>query len=750
MKKNVLLLLTLLSCSLSYAQTWIGNSHIVFNGTWYKGTNNSSSHPSFHGANLTTTKDIAINGEVQVYPKTNYWPELWYKLDSESSKMAIYLDTRKSDSGNNSVHQAASAGTISINGLTVGTHTIQIWFAVPTKSGASYPNDYIFDNNSSGNSGKNYVATFTVALPASPSAVAVSGSALSWKKNTESSNVMVVKVSDTAWNPTRGNSYAIGTNGVVYKGSETTCTLFESGIYKVYSVNNDKYYSNGVTIAYFDESSNIDNSNLSGTINNTYFKYEPKGDVWDFISLPFEVSNVKWADGTALTLGTDYWIANYNGEARATTGFGWEYNNLSNLKGGYAIWVDTEAADAPDSDAIVIRAKKPANWSDIYVYMWITGENGSFYQMAHQSGDWYQYAFNGFSTINILFASNTDFSNQTADIKDIKESKCFSVSSGNYTEEPCPVQEKSYLIFEGAGNNITNPNTVTAEYHSGAQAIDNGWVLLGSPLYAPAKFSASNEQKCYIWNGADYDIEVDDVVSIPPFTSFFVKMFDGSHNSLAFSSANLAPAANQTVSEKLTIRLNDNYKTVIRFNDAALMDYDNLYDAPYMPSLIENAPQIYTFKSNYKLGINTVSGTTDIHLGVHTPNTGEYTFSWDNQLFGCHVYLIDKLEEKTIDMSLESSYTFTTHSTGNIDDRFTVGVLRITTGLPQLEGNVKIYSDNHAIAIDGLKEPTAVSIYDLTGRMIVNRIASDSFRVKLQQGVYVVSVGEKRVKIINN
>ncbi len=113
-----------------------------------------------------------------------------------------------------------------------------------------------------GASGSNTVTVSAINDPASQTAT-VSGTLplsaidLSWAKNAQGNNVMVVrKLSSASWTePTQGTAYSagntIGAGTVVYNGSDTSATA--SGLadnttydFKFYAVNND-YYSAGVT-----------------------------------------------------------------------------------------------------------------------------------------------------------------------------------------------------------------------------------------------------------------------------------------------------------------------------------------------------------------------------------------------------------------------------------------------------------------------------------------------------------------------
>jgi hypothetical protein len=117
---------------------------------WYTGSN-SYLQPGgkFQGANLgNVTDNFILGGQLEVYKPQTTIAKMAYKIDS-GSQVDIEMPY-KAASGNNSKHEGE--GTVSIAGLSPGTHTIEVWFR-HTASGTS-----VYDNNG----GPNYKATFTI------------------------------------------------------------------------------------------------------------------------------------------------------------------------------------------------------------------------------------------------------------------------------------------------------------------------------------------------------------------------------------------------------------------------------------------------------------------------------------------------------------------------------------------------------------------------------------------------------------
>jgi len=690
--------------------------------------------------------------------------------------------------------------------------------------------------------------TVTVAPIPAPQNVNTVVTTLSWTKNLRGDtsapfNTVVFKVptSNASWDPTPGIAPSSQSSGyaVEYFGSGSSVTITpQSGfVYKIYT-ENWSYYSAGVqetldNIKVFDKTTNTTSG--GGAFDKLYYKYEPKtgsghftgpqgnqifvSDVannWDFISLPFDVTNIIGGDGSAITLGTtsyndaaDVWLMPFNEALRANTGSGFPATAQAGTQlmqsksftapGGIAIWVDPE---------IIVRAKVPNWWLDgadingttrdgVYIYRWdgkypnlplwknwsdigIQGkllkleadpnEPGWFISpvafsepfefLLHNGTEWNDPDLSFIRAINPKDNQSpnlTIFKSTSYDLTDGAGGSGKDLDGNDYI---IPVESRyisktsDYLYFEAANPatafaTLPASKVVNLDYTSGGlKPSERGYNLVGNPMYANVTFTLPASGTAYYkWAGGNPTLQESGTFPTTPFTSFYVKA-NTTGKSITFSTTTpiAAPAA---VAERLTLTLNDTYETYIRVNEEATLGYDD-YDAPYMTPIVDGTPEFYTLIDGVKIARNTVPSSTDISLGFAVPKTGEYTISWENQVPNCNAYLNDLLLDKHIDMSLESSYTFTANAGDNVDNRFTVGILRVATGLVHIDGQVKAYSENKTIVVEGLNAPTAVSVYDLAGRTVANQISSDSFRVKLQQGVYVVCVGDKRVKLIND
>ncbi|GHT32797.1 hypothetical protein FACS189434_05470 [Bacteroidia bacterium] len=126
--------------------TWVGNSFIVVDETWYKASNAEPVEWSyFDAADLgVKSNSFTLAGELQVFPNSDVPAEMFYQIDA-NAPLSISLP-KTGDDNNNSKHYAETV--VSVSALTSGAHTLAVWF----KHGELY------DSNNTAN----YIANFTV------------------------------------------------------------------------------------------------------------------------------------------------------------------------------------------------------------------------------------------------------------------------------------------------------------------------------------------------------------------------------------------------------------------------------------------------------------------------------------------------------------------------------------------------------------------------------------------------------------
>lgn len=142
--------------------TFLGNSAVNFNETWYyceveTGYDMSwCSGGAFNSANLGNISSLKLGGQIQAYDGGNNWAsghvDMHYKIDSNDP---VTIELEKYDYKNNNMffesreNSTFVTTTVDISGLSEGKHTIAIWYNCGSK----------YDSNG----GSNYVATFYVS-----------------------------------------------------------------------------------------------------------------------------------------------------------------------------------------------------------------------------------------------------------------------------------------------------------------------------------------------------------------------------------------------------------------------------------------------------------------------------------------------------------------------------------------------------------------------------------------------------------
>ncbi len=164
MRTALVLLFGLLSSAVWAGATWIGNSYININGTWYNGSGTESwaTGGAFNGANLGEIKSLTIGAQIQVYAGGENWGieavcPMHYRVaevdDTDNNEWVEHTLSKYDYANNNMIYQSGGSNftstTIDLSNLSPGKYTLSVYFG---------PLDGCYDSNNS----ENYVATFTV------------------------------------------------------------------------------------------------------------------------------------------------------------------------------------------------------------------------------------------------------------------------------------------------------------------------------------------------------------------------------------------------------------------------------------------------------------------------------------------------------------------------------------------------------------------------------------------------------------
>lgn len=166
------------------------------------------------------------------------------------------------------------------------------------------------------------------------------------------------------------------------------------------------------------------------------------------------------------------------------------------------------------------------------------------------------------------------------------------------------------------------------------------------------------------------------------------------------------------------------------------------------------APSAYLPNSSADLSVRYLTDVIEnpaVPLSFKAGKDGNYAVSIDSKAANFDVLLLEDKKSNTIaDLNLNSTYEFK-GSTKDAADRFVIHFSPIATesaNLPAL-----IYYDGHNINVDltAIDEVTNIRIYDISGKLLVNKNAEGNmihpFEMRVKDQVYIVVVGSNKKSI---
>ena len=322
--------------------------------------------------------------------------------------------------------------------------------------------------------------------------------------------------------------------------------------------------------------------------------------------------------------------------------------------------------------------------------------------------------------------------------------------------------DKDYLQFTGKSE-----SEVLESFQSNDES-DASWNFLGNPFisyYDVNDLAAEYDAPIVVWNGYSYEVYKpgDDDYQLKPFEAFFVQKSGNKNaiefmpeNRLTFSQSKMTQAmhANRRAADagkinpermlvNITLMSSDSItdRTRIVFSSKASKDYEIGVDATKFHT--DGVPQIYSMNGTVKYAINErPQSGEDIRLGYVAPKAGVYTLSLPRM--DADVELYDNQTNSTV-MFMDGVYEFTTQA-GTFNDRFVIrksgGVTAVENGF-SLDGLTVVTVDG-GIDIEGSMNGK-VSVYTESGMLIAE--PAETGRVELTDGVYIIKIGERSIKM---
>lgn len=290
--------------------------------------------------------------------------------------------------------------------------------------------------------------------------------------------------------------------------------------------------------------------------------------------------------------------------------------------------------------------------------------------------------------------------------------------------------------------------------------VDQGWNLLGNPYqshinYDSIQKSIYTADNYYVYNtdNGSYDFfDGDSKPLIAPGQGFWTFKIPVGGNAFRFAEDDKESSTSSSFLRKrndnrLTFNISSSinpfkHKLRIDFNADAVSGLDE-FDAHYLKSPLQEAPAILSKAKNSgeELILNTVNGFEESHvipISIYTGVEGKYTLdainienTYDN--YSC-IYLKDKLNDNTVDLSIESSYSFDTKS--GKSDRFDLilsnsfveceKLINDESTIQTIKQDLSLRNSNGEWLLDyslGDTEQTlSVSIYNMNGQLVSDKV----------------------------
>ncbi len=320
----------------------------------------------------------------------------------------------------------------------------------------------------------------------------------------------------------------------------------------------------------------------------------------------------------------------------------------------------------------------------------------------------------------------------------------FRLNTGNNQWENYVQHTDGFVIANGTGylyakqSDVTLTFTGTYNVNSTKEVnLQQGFNLVGNPFPRAAWVNRSY----YKMNSTGTDIEVVENYAenhIEPCYGIVVRA-ENANKSVTFSTSapqQQSSANNGNLQMTLTkagVRsdaFQDN--AIVSFNEGSELEkfvFNNKHAKLYIPQ----------DGNDYAIAFSEMNG--EIPLNFKTNETGRYTigFNFEN-VKGVRVQLIDKLEDRIIDLKAIDNYTFM-GSTADRKDRFTLVFTQVETD------GIFAYQSGNDIIVSGDGE---LQVFDVMGRLVMTQHINGVQTVEKpeQTGVYIFRLNGKTQKIV--
>lgn len=324
----------------------------------------------------------------------------------------------------------------------------------------------------------------------------------------------------------------------------------------------------------------------------------------------------------------------------------------------------------------------------------------------------------------------------------------------------CPAANGNALFAKDAVEN-------TLAVYPSEFAHNASWNLAGNtyPAYLNVK-GVEFDAPITIWQRGTYYAyaPADDDLVLEPFQAFFVQALNQGDvlklNPAARAHSRKAATELSNINAARAPRINSDRalfniyingengsdRTRLVINEEASAAYESNCDASKFMSTEQLVPQIFVNNNNVRMAIDERPfGIGEFTLGARFGQKGQYTISLDSRNAESYtVILIDNVTGETTELSA-ADYVFDAEASTN-DARFTLVLSGSNTGVDaavvegldvNVDGNVLNIRSNDAVEI---------SVAAIDGKVVAAALSND-FSAELENGIYIVKVGQKTMKI---
>ncbi|MDR1679201.1 MAG: T9SS type A sorting domain-containing protein [Prevotellaceae bacterium] len=269
----------------------------------------------------------------------------------------------------------------------------------------------------------------------------------------------------------------------------------------------------------------------------------------------------------------------------------------------------------------------------------------------------------------------------------------------------------------------------------------------------------------------DHPLTGSEAAYIPPMQSFFVDTQEGASSlkftpltSVTTAGVKVRSLTQQERPDVLRLRMEAGGKTnqaIVALVSGASSGYNTGEDV-YKIFSPEKVPEIYTVANQIAIEINFVDITSETHwipIGFNLVDTARVeveldVIGADNMSEDVEVYIIDRQGNISYNAKTELPISFETHGVANLQGRFFLSIEK--TGIERNgsmhrdntetseSGGIDVYANNGNITVSSFDEISALTLYDLSGRIQYRLKESGKHFERISarnlQGTYILKV----------